>query len=218
LARQVKPDEHAARRREILDAALQLMHDKGYERMTIEDVLAKLQMSKGALYHYFSSKRALVEGIVESMSESASRTLQAVVDDPKLGAVDKLRAYFDTSTTWKAENLTAVTTTMRLWRDENNALLRQKMSQDSMRTTTPLLESIIRQGCDEGVFDTGHPRDAAIIVTGMGLNLADAIIDAMDADGSVGLDISGARTSAVLAAYVEAFERILGARPGSLAP
>ncbi|MDT5104611.1 MAG: hypothetical protein QOI25_2124 [Mycobacterium sp.] len=218
MARQVKPDEHAARRREILDAALQLMHDKGYERMTIEDVLAKLQMSKGALYHYFSSKRALVEGIVESMSESASRTLQAVVDDPKLGAVDKLRAYFDTSTTWKAENLTAVTTTMRLWRDENNALLRQKMSQDSMRTTTPLLESIIRQGCDEGVFDTGHPRDAAIIVTGMGLNLADAIIDAMDADGSVGLDISGARTSAVLAAYVEAFERILGARPGSLAP
>jgi AcrR family transcriptional regulator len=218
LARQVKPEEHAARRREILDAALQLMHDKGYERMTIEDVLAKLQMSKGALYHYFSSKRALVEGIVESMSESASRTLQAVVDDPKLGAVDKLRAYFDTSTTWKAENLTAVTTTMRLWRDENNALLRQKMSQDSMRTTTPLLESIIRQGCDEGVFDTGHPRDAAIIVTGMGLNLADAIIDAMDADGSVGLDISGARTSAVLAAYVEAFERILGARPGSLAP
>jgi AcrR family transcriptional regulator len=218
LARQVKPDEHAARRREILDAALQLMHDKGYERMTIEDVLAKLQMSKGALYHYFSSKRALVEGIVESMSESASRTLQAVVDDPKLGAVDKLRAYFDTSTTWKAENLTAVTTTMRLWRDENNALLRQKMSQESMRTTTPLLESIIRQGCDEGVFDTGHPRDAAIIVTGMGLNLADAIIDAMDADGSVGLDISGARTSAVLAAYVEAFERILGARPGSLAP
>jgi AcrR family transcriptional regulator len=218
LARQVKPDEHAARRREILDAALQLMHDKGYERMTIEDVLAKLQMSKGALYHYFSSKRALVEGIVESMSESASRTLQAVVDDPKLGAVDKLRAYFDTSTTWKAENLNAVTTTMRLWRQENNALLRQKMSQESMRTTTPLLESIIRQGCDEGVFDTGHPRDAAIIVTGMGLNLADAIIDAMDADGSVGLDISGARTSAVLAAYVEAFERILGARPGSLAP
>jgi AcrR family transcriptional regulator len=51
LARQVKPEEHSARRREILDAALQLMHNKGYERMTIDDVLTKLQMSKGALYH-----------------------------------------------------------------------------------------------------------------------------------------------------------------------
>jgi hypothetical protein len=152
------------------------------------------------------------------MSESASRTLQAVVDDHTLGAVDKLRAYFDASTTWKAENLTAVTTTIRMWRHENNALLRQKMSQESMRTTAPLLESIIRQGCDEGVFDTSHPSAAAVIVTGMGLNLADAIIDAMDADGTVGLDTGGARTSELLAAYVEAFERILGARPGSLAP
>lgn len=218
MARQVKPEEHATRRREILAGALQLMHDKGYERMTIEDVLAKLQMSKGALYHYFRSKRALLDGIVESMGESASRALQPVVDDPSLGAVDKLRAYFDMSTMWKAENLTAVTITMRLWHDENNALLRQKMSQESMRTTTPLLESIIRQGCEEGVFDTGHPREAAIIVTGMGLNLADAIIGAMEADGSAGLDVSGVHTSDVLAAYVEAFERILGARPGCLAP
>ena len=218
MARQVKPEEHATRRREILTAALQLMHDKGYERMTVEDVLAKLQVSKGALYHYFRSKRALLEGIVESMSESASRTLRPVVDDPSLGAVEKLRAYFDMSTMWKAESLTAVTTTMRLWHDENNALLRQKMSQESMRTTAPLLESIIRQGCDEGVFDTGHPREAAVIVTGMGLHLADAIIDAMEADGSVGLDTSGVHTADVLAAYVEAFERILGARPGSLAP
>jgi AcrR family transcriptional regulator len=216
MARLVKPDEYATRRRGILDAALELMHDKGYDRMTIEDVLAKLQMSKGALYHYFRSKRALLDGIVESMGESAVAALQPVVDDPSLGAVDKLRAYFDTSTAWKTENATAVAVTMRLWRDENNALLRQKMSQGSMRTTTPLLEAIIRQGCDEGVFDTGHPREAAIILTGMGLNLADAIIDAMEADGADGLDVGGARTSDVLAAYVDAFERILGAAPGSL--
>ncbi|WP_445271820.1 helix-turn-helix domain-containing protein, partial [Streptomyces sp. DSM 41978] len=69
MARRVKPDEYAARRREILDAALRLIHDKGYERMTIEDVLAKVQMSKGALYHYFGSKQALLEGIVDAMTE-----------------------------------------------------------------------------------------------------------------------------------------------------
>ena len=94
MARQVKPEEYATRRREILDAALRLMHDKGYERMTISDVLAETRMSKGALYHYFGSKQALLEGIVEAMSASASQTLRAVVDDPDLGAIDKLRAYF----------------------------------------------------------------------------------------------------------------------------
>jgi AcrR family transcriptional regulator len=217
VARLVKPDEYAARRGDILGAALELMHDKGYERMTIDDVLAKTKMSKGALYHYFRSKRAMLEGIVEMMGESGTRGLRAVVADPDLGAIDKLHAYFAASSAWKAENLTAVSTTMRLWRDENNALLRQKLSQESMRTTTPLLEAIIRQGCEERVFDTDHPREAAVIITGMALHLTDAYIDAIEADGAVGADIGGPHIRGVLDAYVQALERILGASAGSLA-
>jgi AcrR family transcriptional regulator len=217
VARHVKPDEYAAKRREILDAALELMHDKGYERITIDDVLAKTQMSKGALYHYFRSKRAMLEGIVEMMGESGVRELEAVVADPDLGALDKLHAYFAASSAWKAENVTAVSTTMRLWRDENNALLRQKLSQGSMRTIAPLLEAIIRQGCEERVFDTDYPREAAVIITGMALHLTDAFIDALEADGAVGADMSGPHIQGVLAAYVQAFERILGAPAGSLA-
>lgn len=216
MARHVKPDEYAARRREILDAALQLMHDKGYEQMTIQDVLTQLQMSKGALYHYFDSKKALLDGIVESMGESGSAALGAVVENPDLGAIEKLHAYFQMSTAWKSEHATEVTTTMRLWRHENNALLRQKISQESMRSTTPSLEAIIRQGRQEGVFDTEHPREAAIIIAGMGLHLADAIIDAIDEDGAEPLDTSGSRAQSVIAAYTDAFERILGAPSGSL--
>ena len=216
MARHVKPDEYAARRREILDAALQLMHDKGYEQMTIQDVLTQLQMSKGALYHYFDSKKALLDGIVESMGESGSAALGGVVENPDLGAIEKLHAYFQMSTAWKSEHATEVTTTMRLWRHENNALLRQKISQESMRSTTPSLEAIIRQGRQEGVFDTEHPREAAIIIAGMGLHLADTIIDAIEEDGAEPLDTSGSRAQSVIAAYTDAFERILGAPSGSL--
>lgn len=215
MARQVKPDEYAARRGEILDAAIELLRDKGYERMTIEDVLAKTGMSKGALYHYFRSKYALLEGVVEAMGDGALRELWAVVDDPKLSAIDKLHAYFLTEHAWKSENLTTVSTVMRLPR-EDDALLRQKLSKEAMRTTAPLLEAIIRQGCDEGVFDTGHPHEASLIITGMGIHLADAFIDAIAADGNVGADISGPHIRRVLAAYVDSFERILGAPPGSL--
>jgi AcrR family transcriptional regulator len=216
MARHVKPDEYAARRREILGSALRLMHDKGYAAMTIQDVLTDLQMSKGALYHYFDSKQALLEGIVDSMGESGSAVLAAVVDDQELGAVEKMHAYFRMSTAWKAEHAAEVATTMRLWRHENNALLRQKMSQVTMQTNTPALEAIITQGCKEGVFDTEYPHEAAIIIAGMGLHLADAIIDAIDEDGTDPLDASGTRAGSVIAAYTDAFERILGAPSGSL--
>jgi hypothetical protein len=99
---------------------------------------------------------------------------------------------------------------IRLWHDENNALLRQKMTQGSMRATAPFLESISRQGCSEGVFDTEFPHEAAGIITAMGLHLADAFIDAIEADGAVGIDISGPHAQQAVAAYQQAFERILG--------
>jgi AcrR family transcriptional regulator len=217
VARQVKPEEYAARRREILEAALELMDRKGYERMTIEDVLARTGMSKGALYHYFRSKYALLEGVVEALGEAGMRDLQAVVDDSSLGAIEKLHAYFRTEHAWKAENVTVVSTVMRLRHDENNALLRQKLTRQSMRTTAPMLEAIIRQGCDEGVFDTDYPHQAAMIITGMAIHLADAFADAIEADGAVGSDVSGPNIQGVLAAYFQAFERILRAPPDSLA-
>jgi AcrR family transcriptional regulator len=215
MARHVKPDEYAARRNEILDSALRLIHDKGYQAMTIQDVLDDLRMSKGALYHYFDSKQALLEGIVESMGRSGSAALQSVVD-ADLDAIAKLHAYFDVSNAWKAEHATEVVTAMRLWRHENNALLRQKMSQETMRHSTPALEAIITQGCEEGVFDTAHPHEAAVIIAGMGLHLADAIIDAIDEDGSDSFGARGSRAQNVVAAYTDAFERILGAPGGSL--
>lgn len=217
MARRVKPDEYADRRREILDAALQLMNDKGYAAMTVEDVLGALQISKGALYHYFRSKQALLEGVVDQMAQSAAAELRRVTEAPDQSAVDKLNAYFAASSAWKSENVTAVATLIRLWHDENNALLRQKMTQTSMRTTAPLLADIIRQGCEEGTFNTGFPHEAAGILTAMGLHLADAFIDAIEADGAAGIDISGPHATKVIAAYQQAFERILGMPDGALA-
>ncbi|WP_135455560.1 TetR/AcrR family transcriptional regulator [Mycobacterium sp. DL99] len=216
MARRVKPEEYAARRREILDAALELMHDKGYERMTIEDVLSKVQMSKGALYHYFGSKQALLEGIVDAMAESASLPLRAVIADGSLDAVAKLHAYFGASAAWKAENPEVVTTLMNLWRDEN-ALFRQKLAKQSMRTSVPMLEAVIRQGCDEGVFHVGFPHEAAMFVAGLDGVLADAFAVAIEQDGSPGIDVSGPRAQRVIGAYLQAIERILGLPDGSLA-
>ncbi|MBP2451603.1 hypothetical protein [Mycolicibacterium lutetiense] len=47
-------------------------------------------------------------------------------------------------------------------------------------------------------------------------HLADAFIDAIEADGATGSDISGPHAQKAVGAYLQAFERILGAPAGSL--
>jgi AcrR family transcriptional regulator len=57
----LKPVEHRQRRDTFLDAAQRLVQTKGYERMTVQDVLDDVGTSKGAFYHYSDSKQALLE-------------------------------------------------------------------------------------------------------------------------------------------------------------
>jgi AcrR family transcriptional regulator len=49
---------------ELLDAALALFAENGYSETRIEDVAARAGVSKGAVYHYFPSKRALLQGLI----------------------------------------------------------------------------------------------------------------------------------------------------------
>ena len=53
-----------ARPDEVLDAALELFTQKGFSAARVDDIAAKAGISKGAVYLYFPSKEAILEGLV----------------------------------------------------------------------------------------------------------------------------------------------------------
>ncbi len=63
MARIVKKAEE--RREEIIAAAREIFQLKGYESTTMHAVMKKLNIAKGTIYHYFASKEALLEAVVE---------------------------------------------------------------------------------------------------------------------------------------------------------
>lgn len=54
----------AARRQAILDAALTVFAERGFEAARLDDVAAKAGVAKGTLYLYFKDKEALFEALV----------------------------------------------------------------------------------------------------------------------------------------------------------
>src|SRR5215813_5003396 len=94
MARTVNEEEYTTKRNEILDVAQRLVFTKGYERMSIQDILDALKISKGAFYHYFDSKAALLEAYIERGQDDLDKVCSAIVDDPSLSAPDKLRRFF----------------------------------------------------------------------------------------------------------------------------
>ncbi len=214
MARVVKVEEHAGKRKEILDAAQRLVFSKGYEQMSIQDIIGALQISKGAFYHYFGSKQALLDGLIDSMLTDAENMVAPIVADPNLTAVEKLRRYFDTAVQWKTAQKEMILALLRIWYADHNAIVRQKQQALAFKRVAPWLATIIQQGVAEGVFTARYPEQTATAIMALIASFGETWAGLLLAEQPV----EGARQQIEcgLAASSEALERVLGAPAGSL--
>ncbi len=216
MVRVVKEENYAARRNEILDVALKLVYSKGYERMTIQDILDELKISKGAFYHYFDSKSEVLEALVERMvNEQVEPMLLTVVQDPHLSALEKLQRYFDTAVRWKTSEKTLMIQLVKVWYSDENALARQKMLVMMVEYVTPLFIQIINQGVKEGTFNVTYPKYASEVMINLVQPLGDAFARMLLSKEDM-QDNALERAEMMIDAYNDAVERILGAPKGSI--
>jgi AcrR family transcriptional regulator len=214
MARTLDPVAHAVRRDAFLDAAQRVMATKGYAQLSIQDVIDELSSSKGAFYHYFDSKAALLDGVVSRMVEAATAALVPAVADPGRSALDKLNAVFSGLASFKADRRELILELIRVWRSDDNAVVREHFRRGAIAAMTPLLATIVRQGVAEGSFTAASPAHAGRVVASLALGANEAATDLFAAyqDGAVTFE----EVEQTLEAFAEAFERILGIRPGSL--
>jgi AcrR family transcriptional regulator len=214
MARTLDPVAHAVRREAFLDAAQRLLATKGYSQLSIQDVIDELSSSKGAFYHYFDSKASLLEGVVSRMVETSTAALAPAVADPDRSALEKFEAVFSGIASFKAERREVILELLRVWLSDENAVVREHFRRGVIAAMTPLLATIIRQGVAEGSFTTASPDHAARVFAAllMGANEAATELFAAHQDGAVTFE----EVERTLGAFGEGFERILGARPGSL--
>jgi TetR/AcrR family transcriptional repressor of nem operon len=214
MARSVNEKEYALKRNQILDVTQRLVYTKGYEQMAIQDILSELQISKGAFYHYFDSKPALLEALIERFAQEALELFNPIVQDPHLPALEKLQRFFDTAVRWKTARKAFMIELLHVWYADHNAIVRQKMLAMSSRHTLPLLTAIFHQGIREGVLNMPYPDQIGVILLSLIQSIGDAFAELLLAHEPQGDQLQ--RAERLIAAYDDALERLLGAPAGSL--
>ncbi len=213
MARVVKAQEHAVKRNEILDSAQRLVETRGYEQMAIQDILDDLHISKGAFYHYFDSKGALLEALVDRMLVEVERLLTPIAQDPHLTPSGALQRFFVIFARYKAEQKPVILRVLSAWFGDDNAIVREKVRVAMAGRLRPLVASIIRRGCEQGVFAVSYPDEAAHLVLGLTQDLGDALGRAVLEEQTE--PDAHTPVEALMAATTEAVERVLGAATGS---
>jgi AcrR family transcriptional regulator len=220
MPRVVKEIDYAARRNEILDVARKLVYTKGYEQMSIQDILDELNMSKGAFYHYFDSKPDLLEALIDRMGDEAEATIFPLLDDPALPALEKLHRYFSVAVQWKSAQKDYMLALLRVWYSDDNSIIRQKVFAKMGNRVAPVFTRVIRQGIQEGTLSTPYPEQATAIVLYLILGLGDKFGEVILGHEAEKSQLSAEERFRIMneavIAYTDALERVLGASTGSM--
>ena len=82
------------RKDQILDAALTVLVQNGYEGSRMDDVVSESQLSKGAIYWYYKSKKAMYLDLVNFWVIRYSATINHLVENDQ-AAPDQLKSLFN---------------------------------------------------------------------------------------------------------------------------
>jgi AcrR family transcriptional regulator len=217
VARTINVAEHAARRDAILDAAQRGIVSKGYERLTIQDILDDLQISKGAFYHYFDSKPEVIEALAERLVGDSERMLAQIIADRELSALDKLRRFFSEVIRWKSARQNLLVAMLSLWYAPENIAFGHKVDRAVARRLAPLLTVLVQQGVDEQLFTTAYPEHAGTIIVALVQALQDAMARRLLAVASESPKAPTVKEMITAhGAHIEAIERYLGISAGTL--
>ncbi|PMQ01349.1 MAG: TetR family transcriptional regulator [Dictyoglomus sp. NZ13-RE01] len=77
------------RKKELIETALKLFLDKGYEKTSIRDILREVKGSPGMFYYYFSSKEEIFESAIQYYVENYIQKLSKIFQDENLSLSEK---------------------------------------------------------------------------------------------------------------------------------
>jgi AcrR family transcriptional regulator len=100
MPRASKPRNGAAKRQELIDAALRLFARDGYRATGIDTILAEAGVAKMTLYHHFGSKEELILAALRQRDEEWRAWFQERVEAKASMPRARLDALFDVLEEW----------------------------------------------------------------------------------------------------------------------
>lgn len=151
---------------EIIAGAVKVFSEKGIGSSSLQDVADHLGIGRPSLYHYFPSKQALLQRLVNDLITSTEVALEkaSAPDGHDLSAADRLRNV-----------LTALLSPIAEFPSRFRILMSPEASPDektaervlaTRRVFRDLVQSIIEDGIQDGEFRAVDPRIATYMALG----------------------------------------------------
>lgn len=198
--RDVKDAEE--RRNEILDVASELFEKKGFDATSTNDILEKVGIARGTLYYHFKSKEHIMDALIERYNNRLLAAAKVIAEDQRIPVDERIIRVV------MALNITnqGGQEIVEHIHKPQNALMHQKIQRAIINGITPILTAIVREGIEEGVFNTPFPYECMEMVVVYASTIFDGDL----------VEMSDVERYLCMQGFVFNVERLFGAESGSL--
>jgi AcrR family transcriptional regulator len=164
---QQRSEETRAR---IIDSAIKLFSNRGFNASSVDDICAEAGISKGAFYHHFKSKQALFLALVDSWLQAINKAIDASKDQTAPETFTQMTEAFPYIFQTAGEGLPMF---FKFWLQASGDKKVWAASIAPYRRYHKYFTSLIEKGVEEGSFVEVEPELASrmIVSTAMGLFL-----------------------------------------------
>ena len=152
-------------RTRIIQAARELLNNRGYRSITIDDIANALGISKKTIYQVFSSKEEIAEAVLGEMTGSIAARVEEIKESG-LDPVAKLRQIIAVVKEMRAQINPVFLEDLQKYAPN---LWNQMEKQREERTM--LMEELLREGQEAGLIKDVNPRLAVLMYLSVVKNL-----------------------------------------------
>jgi AcrR family transcriptional regulator len=143
----------------VLDVAIKLFTEKGYNETTMLDILSQSGLSKGAIYHHFRSKNEILEYAMDSELQHVTRYLKELSESQEFSATEKLNKLVD----FFVSNDMIKNLSKSNWAEKIPYGLLYTL-RNTVNILSHYIETIIEQGNKSGEFNCIFPFETASVL------------------------------------------------------
>ena len=165
--------EYEKRRKEILDKALDLFIENGYEDVTFQKIADKCGVTRTTLYIYFKNKKEIFAWSIKQLTNEIESSLLKIIDNRDLSYEERLKSVLHTILQKCVDNYRLFVITLTyLLQLKNTGKDTKKIVQRRIIRLRHLLSTVIIDGITSGNFKKVNVHEANELI----FNLIEAAV------------------------------------------
>lgn len=184
----------AERKEQLLRTAYELFLSRGYDAVSVDEIIARAGIAKGTYYYYFSSKEQTLEEVIDMMIAGEAAKAQAIAEMP-LPAPQKIAAILSAFRPDGTEQ-----GIVNALNQKDNLLMHERVNAKIIEAAVPLLSRAAEEGIAQGLFECDYIEERVRIL----MILSNFLFD------------EGITQESTLLVYIDTVEKMLGVKKGTM--